>query len=478
MRTRDARWTLREGLQRVTEDKGLKGCGRSAIAGGVGVVLNGKTAHLSGVATCGKIHLCPVCSAKIRAARSEEIDTVTGAWQAAEHGLAMMTLTLRHCRRMPLGTIRRAERGGLIGVQPGHLHIHTIVLWIRARWVRSVEGQGATGPTTVDSGSTSPGRSAQQFSRYLFKSQDGKARFERWAPGAELTSADKAGRKASRMPFEVAAGAAAGLAEDVPLWQSTSTAPMGSGQSTGPTACGHCSASSCKLDERTDEEIASEDVGGTGVALIPAETWYGVILRHRGRSLDLIRGRRDRRRRRGPVAHHRMGAGVGPGRSPGPGDPDRLTLFWPGGSSRPPGRIGLHRICAGRTGSASRNPLRAPGRARAPGARRRRPIRRISWHGRSRPADERDDDGREPVRLVRRAGPTVRDRAQARVLRADASGAGLPGTAAAAGGGRGGCPGARGRSVGIVSCQLSKRGPRNGVPIRQLSKRLRGRSAP
>lgn len=345
MRTRDARWTLREGLQRVTEDKGLKGCGRSAIAGGVGVVLNGKTAHLSGVATCGKIHLCPVCSAKIRAARSEEIDTVTGAWQAAGHGLAMMTLTLRHYRRMPLGTIRRAERGGLIGVQHDawilafgsragkmwqrlqedhgvvgyvrvwectvgadhgwHPHFHVLLFtsepWTRdhadsfeetarARWVRSVERAGGYRPNDRGLRIDVPRpQDAQQFSRYLFKSQDGKARFERWAPGAELTSADKAGRKASRMPFEVAAGAAAGLAEDVPLWHEYEHGAHGIRAIYWSNGLRALLGKLVQLDERTDEEIASEDVGGTGVALIPAETWYGVILRHRGRSLDLIR---------------------------------------------------------------------------------------------------------------------------------------------------------------------------------------------
>jgi hypothetical protein len=324
----------------------LKGCGRSAIAGGVGVILNGGVAHLSGVATCGKIHLCPVCSAKIRAARSEEIDTVTAAWQAAGHGLAMMTLTLRHYRRMPLGTTRKRKRGGLVGVQHDawitafgsragkmwqrlqtdhgivgyvrvwectvgadhgwHPHFHVLLFtsapWsrdradafegaARARWIRSVQRAGGYRPNDRGVKVDVPRpEDAQQFSRYLFKNQDGKARFERWTPGAELARADlKTGRRASRMPFEVAEGAAAGLADDVPLWLEYEYAAHGIRAIYWSNGLRALLGELVDLDDRTDDEIAAEDVGGEGVALIPAETWYAAILRHRGRSLDLIR---------------------------------------------------------------------------------------------------------------------------------------------------------------------------------------------
>lgn len=342
---RDARFTLREGLSRVTEDKGLKGCGRSAIAGGVSVVMNGPVAHLAGVATCGKVHLCPVCAAKIRAARAEEIDTVTAAWQAAGHGLAMMTLTLRHYRRMPLGTTRRRERGGLVAVQHDawitafgnragkmwqrlqadhgvlgyvrvwectqgengwHPHFHVLLFtdrpWsvdraeafeeaARARWVRSVEKAGGYRPNDRGCKVDVPRpKDAQQFARYLFKNQDGKARFERWAPGDEMARADmKRGRKDSRAPFEVAEGAAAGLAEDVPLWHEYEYAAHGIRAMYWSNGLRARLAVLVDLDERTDDEIAAEEVGGQGVALIPAETWYRSVLRHRGRALALLK---------------------------------------------------------------------------------------------------------------------------------------------------------------------------------------------
>lgn len=342
---RNERFTLREGLSRVTNDKGLKGCGRSAIAGGVSVVLNGGVAHLAGVATCGKVHLCPVCSAKIRAARSDEIDTVTAAWQAAGHGLAMMTLTLRHYRRMRLGTTRKRERGGLVAIQHDawitafgsragkmwqrlqaehgivgyvrvwectvgpdhgwHPHFHVLLFtdqpWTEdrraafegaafARWVRSVQKAGGYRPNDKGCKVDVPRpKDAQQFARYLFKSQDGKARFERWSPGDELARADlKRGRKASRMPFEVAEGAVAGLADDVPLWHEYEYAAHGIRAMYWSNGLRALLGELVELDDRTDEEIVADEVGGDGVALIPAETWYRAVLRYRGRSLELL----------------------------------------------------------------------------------------------------------------------------------------------------------------------------------------------
>ena len=310
------------------------------------MVLNNGVAHMTGLVTCGKIHLCPVCSAKIRAARSEEIDTVTAAWQAAGHGLAMMTLTLRHYRRMPLGSTRQRNRHGLVAIQHDawigafgsragklwrhlqddhgvvgyvrvwectvggdhgwHPHFHVLLFldrpWsedrraafegaARARWVRSVERAGGYRPNDRGCTVTTPAPGDdQQFARYLFKNQDGKARFERWAPGAEMARGDlKRGRQGSRMPFEVAEGAVAGLADDVPLWHEYEYAAYGIRAMYWSNGLRALLADLVDLDDRTDDEIAAEEVGGEGVALIPAETWYRAVLRHRGRSLALLR---------------------------------------------------------------------------------------------------------------------------------------------------------------------------------------------
>jgi hypothetical protein len=306
-------------------------------------VLNNGVAHFAGVATCGKIHLCPVCSAKIRAARADEVDTACAAWESAGHGVAMMTLTLRHYRRMPLGTLRKGQRHGLVAVQHDawitafgmragkvwqalqrdhgvvgyvrvwectqggngwHPHFHVLLFtdrpWsrdradafegsARSRWVRSVQSAGGYAPNDKGLRVDLPrAGDAGQFGRYLFKAQDGKARFTRL--GAEVARSDlKTGRKGSRMPFEVAQGAADGLADDVPLWLEYEHGAFGVRAMYWSNGMRAKLAELVELDDRSDDEIAAEEVGGEPLALIPAETWHGHVVRHRGRSLALLR---------------------------------------------------------------------------------------------------------------------------------------------------------------------------------------------
>jgi hypothetical protein len=98
----------------------------------------------------------------------------------------------------------------------------------------------------------------------------------------------KRGRKASRMPFEVAEGAAAGLADDVELWHEYEYGAHGIRAMYWSNGLRALLGALVELDDRTDEEIAAEEVGGEGVALIPAETWYRAVLRYRGRALQLL----------------------------------------------------------------------------------------------------------------------------------------------------------------------------------------------
>lgn len=66
----------------MTDDNALAKCGKYALAGGVTPKLTAKgRAYLSGVATCGKVHLCPVCAATIRSARARELQAAGVAWE-------------------------------------------------------------------------------------------------------------------------------------------------------------------------------------------------------------------------------------------------------------------------------------------------------------------------------------------------------------------------------------------------------------
>jgi hypothetical protein len=151
---RDGRHRLREALGEISSDPQLCKCGKYALAGGVTPKITpGGRAYLSGVATCGKVHLCPVCGATIRSVRSAELQAAGVAWEtyggadsevlvaareatlrlnaAAEAGeppmwedlvaearaegvqgggLAMLTLTMRHYARHELRDLVRQQR--------------------------------------------------------------------------------------------------------------------------------------------------------------------------------------------------------------------------------------------------------------------------------------------------------------------------------------------------------------------------------
>ena len=91
----------------------VRGCGYSGVSpeGGVGVKVTGtvsagdRTAGFSGVATCGSVWACPVCSAKIAARRQQEIEQAITAWQAQGGRVVLVTLTMRHARGMRLKTL-------------------------------------------------------------------------------------------------------------------------------------------------------------------------------------------------------------------------------------------------------------------------------------------------------------------------------------------------------------------------------------
>ncbi len=76
----------------------------------VPVKSDGVSCWPSGVASCGLIWVCPVCAAKIKARRAVEIEGATTAHIAAGGTLAMLTMTVRHTREMPLVDVLRAVR--------------------------------------------------------------------------------------------------------------------------------------------------------------------------------------------------------------------------------------------------------------------------------------------------------------------------------------------------------------------------------
>ena len=89
----------------------LRKCGRVKRVDGpvtirVSVSPSGaRTPGWSGLASCGSVWACPVCSAKIAARRQTEIEAAIVAWVALGGRVALLTQTMRHNRGQRLKTL-------------------------------------------------------------------------------------------------------------------------------------------------------------------------------------------------------------------------------------------------------------------------------------------------------------------------------------------------------------------------------------
>ncbi len=71
----------------------------------VSVGPEGRVAGFSGIATCGSVWACPVCSAKIAARRQQEIEAAIAAWVVLGGKVALLTMTMRHRSGQRLKTL-------------------------------------------------------------------------------------------------------------------------------------------------------------------------------------------------------------------------------------------------------------------------------------------------------------------------------------------------------------------------------------
>lgn len=113
---RDGRFDRRESHQTVAEGKTFLACGTRLTGGAAALLLGDKSASFTGACTCGSVHMCVWCAAKILGVRATNAQTMADALAAAGYGLYLGTNTLRHFERQWYGSLRRGERGGLIAV--------------------------------------------------------------------------------------------------------------------------------------------------------------------------------------------------------------------------------------------------------------------------------------------------------------------------------------------------------------------------
>jgi hypothetical protein len=306
----------------VTNVDRCKRCGREIIGGEVALVIREDVAHVSGVETCGRIWLCPVCSAKIRVRRGEEVAVAVGDWIKKGGSCYFLTATLPHEHGDALhdslkalseawrwATSLRAAKDdvklfGVVGniksveVTHGrhgwHPHIHAVILTeedvplidrtgagrdMRAwyvgwddRWARALARVGWTsGLEGVRLRLDLVNRSSVAgLAAYVTKLQNGRGL------GNEMARADlKGGRAGSRTPFEILADfATTGDVHDLELWHEFEIATQG--RSAIRWSRGLRNLLLPDLEEQTDEEIAGEEIGGDVIARIRPELWYRI----------------------------------------------------------------------------------------------------------------------------------------------------------------------------------------------------------
>lgn len=298
---------------------------RGSHAEGTGPQLaaRGDVAYYRGVQTCGSIWTCPVCGAKIRNYRSDEISRFCAAWIGKGNSVYMVTLTAPHDLAMRLalllsmiansyrsvisgrpwtrlkdalgiiGTIRALEV--TCGCNGWHPHLHTLVfiegqadalaplhLYFADRWARFVTGtcrqcgkrirkktgicscggKGYRRPDPVHGVKVVKCYAPAEAGEYICKTQDGKN------PGHEMARSDmKSGTSEHRTPFEILADfMATGDKDHLNLWHEYEKATKGHQAITWSPALVKLRKDLLDVDDKTDDEIVEQEVDGEPVA--------------------------------------------------------------------------------------------------------------------------------------------------------------------------------------------------------------------
>jgi hypothetical protein len=313
----------------------VQACGRNRLPGrerelrvGVRDEDGGKVAHFTAAMLCGSVWACPVCSAKVNAARAEEIGAGIGSWVEAGNFAAMVTLTLAHGRDDPLEDTFQAMVQAFSAITTGrawlrekaacqvvgwlratevtygrsgwHPHAHVLVLfegcphpvdyarmvdrW-RRRWQKAAEQQGF-GASTEHGVRFDVVTTGEEAGRYICKLQDGRG------VGAEVARGDlKAGRLGNVTPLELLDYfERTGDADAADLWAEWENATHGRRALTW--SYGLRRRLLAGQPERSDEELAEESASGEVIAVIPDEAWR-VMCGHKGLLVAVLRAAED-----------------------------------------------------------------------------------------------------------------------------------------------------------------------------------------
>jgi len=279
------------------------------------LVDNRGVSHFSGLQSCGSIWDCPPCSAKIRGARAEDISAAAAVWCNAGNTVFLAAMTVPHdqgmalaplfdvisrgftyvisgrpwrrvCKRLGIvGTIRAVEV--TCGCNGWHPHSHSLIfaegevsaealavltLYLRDRWRRYVTREGFRLPSWDHGVKVDVCRSAEEAGAYVAKLQESGR-----SPGNEVARADlKSGRYGHRTPFGILRDFRLyGDRDDRDLFREYQRVTKGRQAITW--SAGLRKRLLAEVPERTDEEIAAEEIGGDHVLGFGSESWRQVV---------------------------------------------------------------------------------------------------------------------------------------------------------------------------------------------------------
>lgn len=301
----------------------VRKCGRAPNGtGGVALRLGGGRAGVAGVATCGSVWVCSVCSSKILMRRALEIGTVLLGAQNEGQALGFGTLTMRHRKGQRLDDLWRAgskawrraisgrswalaqERAGVDGwvrvveVTQGrngwHVHFHFVVVLdgsassvdledvcsgMFRRWSNGLQAEGLEAPSRKGQEWHLVGGGAGEVAEYLAKfSEGGFVGSEGQALGLELTHVEAGRSRAGHATFPVwellHSGSMTGELGPWWEWEVASKGKRQIGWSKGLRE-----RYGLSVTEETDEAIAAEEVGTSNDDLVhfDSEAWRALV---------------------------------------------------------------------------------------------------------------------------------------------------------------------------------------------------------
>lgn len=334
---RRERHDLRFKLRQVTDLPRVSKCGWCTVGpggdgdGGPALRLSprpggGEIAGFAGLATCGSVWVCPVCSAKIATRRADDLADFMRTALERECSASLVTLTMRHHEGQKLSDcwdalskawaavtsgkqwVTDQQKYGLRGwvkaveVTRGkngwHVHIHALLVWdelvtmpearhvgnrMWQRWDRALRRSGFDslrdlGGVDVRMASLLPG-AAGGLHEYFVKLSH------------EITGGQaKLAKGGGRTPFQILANIfEAGEVDDVTAWHEWEQASRGRRQIAWSKGLREWAELG---EEQTDEDLAAEELGTDDMMFLTPDSWRA-LRTDPGNVCDLLEAAED-----------------------------------------------------------------------------------------------------------------------------------------------------------------------------------------